>query len=73
MENLQRYCYRKEAQSDKKIKKSHALRYLSCPNCNEPNKKENKFCSCCKMVLSYSSYSETIHQEKLDEENEISK
>jgi hypothetical protein len=37
----------------------------------KPNKKENKFCSSCKMVLSYNSYSETIHQEKLKKDSEI--
>ena len=36
------------------------LRPKECPNCNEPNKPDSKFCSKCGMVLTYDAYSETI-------------
>jgi integrase len=34
-----------------------ALRPKQCPNCNEPNKPEIKFCAKCRMVLTYDAYS----------------
>ena len=40
------------------------LRSKSCPNCNEPNKPESKFCAKCRMVLTYDAYSETLESEK---------
>jgi hypothetical protein len=43
---------------------SNALRPKSCPNCNEPNKPDSKFCSKCRMVLTYDAYSETLENEK---------
>jgi hypothetical protein len=45
---------------------SDALRPKQCPNCNEPNKPNSKFCSKCRMVLTYDAYNETIEgkQEK---------
>lgn len=33
-----------------------------CPHCNEPNKPDSKFCSACKMVMSYDAYSETVSE-----------
>ena len=39
-----------------------------CPNCNECNKSENKFCIKCKMVISIDNYTETI--EKQNEKDE---
>ncbi len=36
---------------------------INCPNCNEPNKIENKFCFKCKMVLSYESYNTLVAQD----------
>ena len=35
-----------------------------CPNCNEPNRPDQKFCAKCRMVLTYDAYSETIESEK---------
>jgi integrase len=35
-----------------------------CPNCNEPNKAENRFCFKCKMILSFDSYSEIRTEDK---------
>ena len=49
---------------------SEVLRPKQCPNCNEPNKPDSKFCAKCRMVLTYDAYSETI-EEKDQKENEI--
>ena len=40
------------------------LRSKSCPNCNEPNKPDSRFCFKCKMVLTFDSYKETLEKEK---------
>jgi integrase len=47
-------------------KKDHVnvLRSKSCPNCNEPNKPDSRFCFQCKMVLTFDSYNETLEKEK---------
>ena len=51
---------------DQKI--SDALRPKQCPNCNEPNKPDSKFCAKCRMILSYDAYEDTVNnkQEKED-------
>jgi integrase len=54
----------------KKKEESSLLKSTYCPNCNEPNKSESKFCGKCKMVLSYNSYIETIEKQK-EKEYEI--
>jgi hypothetical protein len=46
------------------------LKPRQCPNCNEPNKPESKFCIKCKMVLTYDAYSETLEKEQ-QRESEI--
>jgi hypothetical protein len=51
---------------DKKL--SDALRPKQCPNCNEPNKPDCKFCAKCRMVLTYDAYSETLESEKQKED-----
>ena len=33
-----------------------------CPNCNEPNKPDSRFCAKCWMVLTYDAYNETLAQ-----------
>jgi integrase len=38
------------------------LRPRQCPNCNEPNRPDQKFCVKCRMVLTYDSYSETVEE-----------
>jgi hypothetical protein len=38
------------------------LRPLQCPNCQEPNKPDSRFCSRCRMVLTYDAYSETVEE-----------
>jgi hypothetical protein len=42
------------------------LKPKQCPNCNEPNKLDSKFCAKCRMVLTYDAYNETVveRQEK---------
>jgi len=40
------------------------LRPKQCPNCNEPNKPDSRFCARCRMVLTYDVYSETLESEK---------
>lgn len=41
---------------------SEVLRPKQCPNCNEPNKPDSRFCTKCRMVLTYDAYNETIEQ-----------
>jgi integrase/recombinase XerD len=41
------------------------LRSKQCPNCNEPNRPDQKFCVKCKMVLTYDAYSETIEEKQI--------
>src|SRR5215467_10367921 len=43
---------------------SNVLRPKQCPNCNEPNKPDSKFCAKCRMVLTYDAYSETLENQK---------
>ena len=40
------------------------LKPKQCPNCNEPNRPNQKFCIKCRMVLTYDAYSETMDSEK---------
>jgi hypothetical protein len=47
---------------------SEALRPKQCPNCNDPNKPDSRFCTRCKMVLTYDAYSETLESEKQKED-----
>jgi hypothetical protein len=46
-------------------KRSEMLRSRSCPNCNEPNKPDSKFCAKCRMVLTYDAYNETIEEKQV--------
>jgi integrase/recombinase XerD len=41
------------------------LKPKQCPNCNEPNRPDQKFCVKCKMVLTYDAYSETIEEKQI--------
>jgi hypothetical protein len=47
---------------------SEALLSKQCPNCSEPNKPESKFCSKCKMVLTFAAYNQTLSGQKEKEE-----
>jgi hypothetical protein len=44
------------------------LRPRQCPNCNEGNKPDSKFCAKCRMVLSYDAYNETLGNQKKKED-----
>ena len=46
------------------------LKPMQCPNCNEPNKPNSKFCAKCRMVLTYDAYSETM-EENMNKDKEI--
>lgn len=47
------------------------LRPKQCPNCNEPNRPDQKFCAKCRMVLTYDAYNETLESEK-DKDDRLS-
>jgi predicted amidophosphoribosyltransferase len=53
-------------------KLSDALRPKQCPNCNEPNKPDSKFCARCRMILSHDAYNETLEKEE-EKETEVQK
>jgi hypothetical protein len=42
----------------------NTLNPKNCPNCNEGNTQDSKFCNKCKMVLTYDAYSDTLESEK---------
>jgi integrase/recombinase XerD len=44
--------------------KKSLLKPKQCPNCDEPNKPESKFCSKCKFVLSFDAFNE-IEEERV--------
>jgi integrase len=58
---LEAYGLKPKAQEIDKMKPRQ------CPNCNELNKIDSKFCVKCRMVLSYDSYIETINKAQIDE------
>ena len=45
-------------------KKKDLLKPKQCPNCDEPNTPETKFCIKCRYVLSYNAYNETIEEKE---------
>ena len=53
-----------------KNEQANILKSKSCPNCNEPNKPDSRFCFKCKMVLTFDSYKETLEKQK-ENESEI--
>ena len=54
----------------KNHKLSDALKSKQCPNCNEPNKPDSRFCAKCRMVLTYDAYSETV-EDMQTKDNEV--
>jgi hypothetical protein len=48
----------------------YALKPKQCPNCNEPNKPDSKFCAKCRMVLTYDAYNETLEKQQ-EKESEV--
>ena len=45
------------------------LRPKQCPNCSEPNKVDSRFCSKCRMILSYDAYNDTLEIQKEERSN----
>jgi integrase/recombinase XerD len=43
-------------------KNKSLLKPKHCPNCDEPNKPESKFCAKCKFVLSFDAFNETMEE-----------
>jgi hypothetical protein len=43
----------------------HTLNPKICPNCSEGNTQDTKFCSKCKMIMTYEGYQETIESQKI--------
>jgi integrase/recombinase XerD len=41
----------------------YTLKPKACPNCNTPNRVDSRFCSKCRMVLSYDAYEEMKEQQ----------
>ena len=52
----------------KEKQQTDALKSKQCPNCNEPNKPDVKFCAKCRLVLSYDAYNETLEEQKKKED-----
>ena len=50
-----------------KFEEIDKMKPRQCPNCNELNKIDSKFCVKCRMVLSYDSYIETVNKNQMDE------
>ena len=53
-------------------KSADSLKPTQCPNCNEPNKPDSKFCAKCRMVLTYDAYNETLEKQQ-EKESEVQK
>jgi integrase/recombinase XerD len=49
---------------DKSNRQADKLKPKQCPNCNEPNKSDSRFCAKCRMILSYDAYNETIQDKE---------
>jgi hypothetical protein len=49
----------------------NVLKSRICPNCEEPNKPETKFCAKCRMVLSYDAYTQVIEENESEKQSEI--
>ena len=47
-----------------KFEEIDKMKPRQCPNCNELNKIDSKFCVKCRMVLSYDSYLETVKEKR---------
>lgn len=47
--------------------KYNLLKSIYCPHCNEPNISDSRFCLKCKMILSYTTYENTIEEQQRKE------
>jgi len=54
----------------KDIQLSNILKPKQCPNCNEPNKPDSKFCAKCRMVLTYDAYNDNLERQQ-EKESEV--
>ena len=43
------------------------LKSKQCPNCDEPNKPNIKFCAHCRMALTYDAYNEIIEEKQIND------
>jgi integrase len=50
---------------------TNILKSKQCPNCNEPNKIDSRFCNKCRMVLTYNAYCQTLEEQKKKEDKLI--
>ena len=48
-------------------KQTDILKNKQCPNCNEPNKPESRFCIKCRMVLTYDAYNESLEKQQKED------
>jgi hypothetical protein len=48
----------------------HTLNPKVCPNCNEGNTQDAKFCSKCKMIMTFEAYQEALESQK-EKESEV--
>ena len=48
----------------------NTLNPKNCPNCNEGNTQDSKFCAKCRMVLTYDAYSGTLEKQQ-EKESEV--
>ena len=53
-----------DGSGDGKINKKNLLKPKQCPNCDETNKPESKFCAKCKFVLSFDAFNEAIKEKE---------
>jgi integrase/recombinase XerD len=56
---------------NKDKKETDKLKPRQCPNCNEQNNIDSKFCSKCRMVLSYDAYTQVIEGSETEKQGEI--
>lgn len=47
---------------------SNCLKSKQCPNCNESNRQDSKFCIKCRMVLTFDAYAEALKEQKTKED-----
>lgn len=46
----------------------NVLKPKQCPNCDEPNRPDTKFCAKCRLILSFAAYNETLEEQKQKED-----
>jgi integrase len=56
----------------KSNKQNNMIKPLICTNCQEPNKVDSKFCSKCRMILSYDAYSDTLEEKQENNDATVS-